>query len=126
MTLEGAARLDRALKQLEEDSTDRNTLKAAGELVLFTAKQKSRSQRVRRTGKVTVRRGQGIARFGSPQVPWTVPSHFGHGTAARPRPQGGWMAPNPFLFDARDEREEEVVDLFLTRTRKAIREVGLG
>lgn len=126
MTLPGAARLDRALAKLEVDATDANTVKAAAELVLFTAKPLSRSRRVRRTGKVSSRRGRGIIRFGSPQVPWTVPSHFGHGSAGDPRPQGGWMPANPFLFRARDEREEEVVDLFLRRTTDVIRKVGLG
>ena len=122
----GAKRLDRALAKLEEDASDANVAKAAAELVLDEAKLGTRSQRVRRTGRVSNRRGAGVARFGNPQVPWTVPSHFGHGSPGDPRPQGGWMAANPFLFRARDEREEEVIDLFLRRTRDAIRNVGLG
>lgn len=126
MTLPGAARLDRALRQVEEDATDANTLKAAAEVVLFTAKQRSRSRRVRRTGRVSVRKSSGVIRFGSTAVPWTVPSHFGHGSPGAPRAQGGWMPKNPFLFDARDENEEEVVDLFLRRTTEAIRKAGLG
>lgn len=126
MTLPGAARLDRALAKLETDTTDPAVLKAAGELVLFTAKPKSRSQRVQRTGRVSVRKNRAMVRFGSPAVPWTVPSHFGHGSKSSPRGQGGWMPANPFLFQARDEREDDVVDLFLTRTRTAIREAGLG
>lgn len=126
MTLPGAARLDRALAKLEEDATDSKVLKAAAELVLFTAKAGSRSRRVRRTGKTSTRRNRAMVRFGSPQVPWTAPSHFGHGTASSPRAQGGWMPANPFLFRARDEREDEIVDLFLQRTREAIRDLGLG
>lgn len=126
MTLPGAARLDRALAKLEVDATDSRVLKAAAELVLFRAKQGTRSRRVRRTGKTSIRRGRAMARFGSPQVPWTAPSHFGHGTASSPRAQGGFMAANPFLFRARDETEDEVVDLFLRRTKEAIRDTGLG
>lgn len=94
--------------------------------MLFTAKQRSRSRRVRRTGRVSVRKSSGVIRFGSTAVPWTVPSHFGHGSPGAPRAQGGWMPKNPFLFDARDENEEEVVDLFLRRTTEAIRKAGLG
>lgn len=126
MTLPGAARLDRALAKVETDATDANTIKAAGEVVLFTAKQRARSRRVRRTGRVSTRRDRAVVRFGSPAVPWTVPSHFGHGSPGDPRPQGGWMPKNPFLFDARDDKEEEVVDLFLRRTVDAIRKAGLS
>lgn len=126
MTLPGAARLDRALAKVEADATDANTIKAAAEIVLFTARQRSRSKRVRRTGRVSARKDRGVIRFGSAAVPWTVPSHFGHGSPQSPRPQGGWMPRNPFLFDARDDREEEVVDLFLRRTTEAIRKAGLG
>lgn len=125
MTLPGAARLDRALAKVEEDSTDANTLKAAAELVLFAARRRSRSRRVQRTGRVSVRKSGGIVRFGAPAVPWTVPSHFGHGSPGSPRAQGGWMPKNMFLFNARDDKEDEVVDLFLRRTTDAIRKAGL-
>ena len=92
MTLPGAARLDRALAKVEEDATDANTLKAAAEVVLFAARQRSRSRRVQRTGRVSVRKSSGVIRFGSPQVPWTVPSHWGHGSPGAPAPRVvGWQ-----------------------------------
>ncbi len=125
MALPGARALDRALARLEADSTDSNTVKAAGELVRFTARPKSPSRRVGRTGRVLARRGQSVIRFGSPATPWAVPSHFGHGSPGDPRPQGGWMPAVPFLYEARDEREEEVIDLFLRRTIDVARREGL-
>lgn len=125
MTLAGAARLDRALAKMEEDTTDESVARAAGELVMATAKPLSRSTRVRRTGRVSVRKGGGRVRaavkFGRPAVPFTAASHFGHGSPSRPRAQGGWMPADRFLHRARDQREDEVVDLFLRGTRDAIR-----
>lgn len=121
----GADRLDKALAKLAEDATDANVAKVAGELVMGTAKPKSRSDRVRRTGKVSARRGRARVQFGSPATPWAGPSHFGDGTPGNPRPQGGYMLPNPFLYDAADQRREQVIDLYLRRTVDAIRTNGL-
>lgn len=127
MTLAGAKRLDTALAKMEDQLTDESVAKAAGELVMVTARAKSRSRRVRRTGRVSTRKGRGgvraVVKFGSPIAPFTAASHFGHGSKRNPRPQGGYMPANPFLFDASDEREEEVVDLFLRRTRDSIRKL---
>lgn len=126
MTLPGAVKLDRALARLEQDATDANTMKAAAELVSFTAKQHTGSRRVQRTGRVSSRRGQGVVRFGSPDVPWAVPEEFGHGSPNNPRPQGGYMPKNSYLYRAADDREDDVVDLVLQRTADVIRDVGLG
>jgi hypothetical protein len=122
----GADRLDRALAKLAEDCTDARVAKVAGELVLGTAKPKSRSSRVQRTGKVSARQGVARVQFGSPATPWAGPSHFGHGSPGNPRPQGGWMLPNPFLYNALDQRREQVIDLYLRRTLDAIRSNGLN
>lgn len=122
----GADRLDRALAKLADDATDARVAKAAGELVAATAKPKSRSARVRATGKVSARRGQARVQFGSPATPWARPSHFGHGSPGNPRPQGGYMIANPFLYDAADQRREQVIDLYFRRTVDAIRRNGLS
>lgn len=121
----GADRLDRALAKLAVDATDATVAKVAGELVAAAAKPKSRSSRVQRTGKVAASRGVARVRFGSPATPWAGPSHFGHGTPGAPRPQGGYMLPNPFLYDALDQRREQVIDLYYRRTVGAIRKNGL-
>jgi len=122
----GADRLDRALAKLADDATDARVAKVAGELVMGTAKPKSRSSRVQRTGKVSASKGVARVQFGSPATPWAGPSHFGHGSPGAPRPQGGWILPNPFLYDALDQRREQVVDLYLTRCVQAIRKNGLS
>ena len=125
MTLPGAARLDRALAAVEVDATDARVAKAAGELVAATARAASFSTRVARTGKVRAKRGVAFVTFGSPATPWALPGHFGHGTPSSPRPQGGYMMPNPFLYNAADARREQVIDLYLTRCVTAIRSNGL-
>lgn len=125
MALPGASRLDRALAKLAADSTDANVAKAAGELVAAEARARSFSRRVAASGKVRVRRGAAFVAFGGPNLPWTLPGHFGHGTPGNPRPQGGYMLPNPFLYDASDARREQVIDLYFTRCVKAIQANGL-
>ncbi len=122
----GADRLDRALAKLADDATDARVAKVAGELVMGAAKPKSRSSRVQRTGKVSASKGVARVLFGSPATPWAGPSHFGHGTPGAPRPQGGYMIANPFLYDAADQRREQVIDLYLRRTVDAIRSNGLN
>ena len=121
----GADRLDRALAKLAVDATDATVAKVAGELVAAAAKPKSRSSRVQRTGRVTASKGVARVLFGSPATPWAGPSHFGHGTPGAPRPQGGYMIANPFLYDAADQRREQVIDLYYRRTVDAIRKNGL-
>lgn len=122
----GADRLDRALAKLAVDATDATVAKVAGELVAAAAKPKSRSSRVQRTGRVTASKGVARVLFGSPATPWAAPSHWGHGTPGAPRPQGGYMLPNPFLYDALDQRREQVIDLYYRRTVDAIRKNGLS
>lgn len=125
MALPGATRLDKALAKVEADATDATVAKAAGELVAATAKPKARSSRVQRTGRVSASKGVARVLFGTPATPWAGPSHFGHGSPASPRPQGGYMRANPFLYDAADQRREQVIDLYLTRCVRAIKANGL-
>ena len=120
MAVEGEEQLLRALTLLEEDATDRNAHAAGGQLVLTKARKRSRSSRVRATGRVSVGAKKATVIFGSPRVPWAGPSHFGHGAPGRPRPQGGYMLPNPFAWDGADEVRDQVYDLYMTRTGQAI------
>lgn len=122
--LTGAERLDAALAAVEADATDRNTLLAMAELVLATARPAAVSTRVRATGRKTASTGKAKVLFGSAAVPWTAPSHFGHGTPSTPRAQGGWMRGNMFLFNAAERRREAVIDLGLSRCVAAFRSNG--
>lgn len=126
MTLKGADEFDRALAMLEKDVADAQTTEAGAEIVERRAKKNSRSRRVRRTARIAATQGKAVIRFGSPRVPWTAPSHFGHGSPSRPRAQGGYMLRNPFLFDAVNQEEDSVVDVFVRDTNDAIRKAGLG
>lgn len=124
MTLAGADQLDQTLAKIEADINDPKVSRDAAEMVLKTARAKSRSSRVRRTGRVSARNGSSTVEFGSPAVPFTAASHFGHGSPSRPRRQGGWMPANRFVFDAADQREDDVVDHYDDRTVEVIRKAG--
>lgn len=126
MTLPGATRLDRALAKMAEDATDKAVHLAAAELIVAAGKGRSPSKRVATTGRAAARKAGGVARFGGPRTPWAGPQHFGHGTPGNPRPQGGYMLPNPWLYTTADQRREQVVDLYLRRTVDAIRRNGLS
>ena len=56
----------------------------------------------------------GVVRIGKKLVPYAGPVHYGWVT--RPNPSKGWLGgpipPNPFLYDALDERRAEVEATF--------------
>ena len=56
----------------------------------------------------------GVVRIGKKLVPYAGPVHYGWPT--RPNPAKGWrggpIPPNPFLYDALDDRRAEVEDVF--------------
>jgi hypothetical protein len=123
--LTGDERLFRALDRVVEEATDKSVHLAAAEIVLHAAAPKSPSSRGARTGRTAARKTGGVVRFGGPRTPWVPPSHFGHGSPANPRPQGGYMTPTPFLWDALDARSAAVTDLYYQRLDAAIRRNGL-
>lgn len=119
-------RLDRALAKMAEDATDKAVHLAAAEFLVASAKPASPSRRVAATGRGAARKTGGVARFGGPRTPWAGPQHFGHGSPGNPRPQGGYMVANPWLWNTSDQRREQVVDLYLRRCVDAIRKNGLS
>lgn len=126
VTVSGGDEFTKALGRLEVEAVSADTAKRGGDIIERQAKRNSRSRRVRRTARVIAKDGQAVIQFGSRAVPWTGPSHFGHGSPGRPRAQGGWMRANPFLHDAVDRRETEVVDLFVDDLNGAMRKLGLS
>lgn len=124
--LSGDDRLLAALDRVAEEATDKSVHLAAAELVRHAAAPNSPSSRGARTGRTAARKTGGVVRFGGPRTPWVPPSHFGHGSPARPRPQGGYMTPKPFLWDALDARASAVTDLYYQRLTDAIRRNGLS
>jgi hypothetical protein len=69
---------------------------------------------LRNTVRSTGTQRGGFVRAGKKLVPWAGPVHFGW--PSRPNPAKGWQGgpirPNPFLYDALDERREQVADQF--------------
>ena len=110
--VEGARELRRALKKAEND-VERQALKQAhrdaAEVVARRAAQIAPevsgllAGNIRASGTQT----KGIVRAGSKKVPYAGPIHF------------GWPArnigPQPFLYEAADDRVDEVLGLYLER-----------
>lgn len=51
-------------------------------------------------------------RVGRKRLPYAGPIVGGHGSAEAPRAQGGYVTPNPFIFDAGDDRAQAVFDAY--------------
>lgn len=75
---------------------------------------RSRAPVLRGRLRGSIRASGGTVTAGGVGVPYAGPIHFGW--PSRPNPARGWrggpIAPNPFLFDALDERERHMVDTF--------------
>ena len=56
-------------------------------------------------------------RAGKKSVPWAGPVHFGDDQ----RSQGGYVLPDPFLYDALGARRAEVIDTFDERVGALVR-----
>lgn len=64
---------------------------------------------LKKSGRVSGTKTAGVVRFGrGARTPWARPAHFGHAN----RPQGGFIRPNPFLYDAADDRQQQVYDTY--------------
>lgn len=125
MAVAGVDRLVRALAAVEEEATGKAVHLAAAEVVQSAARglAPKASGALSRSGRASGTNRAGVVRFGGPRIPWAGPAHFG---APPPRPQGGYMRPNPFLYAAGDARRDEVVELFHRRTDQALRKQGLS
>ena len=80
-------------------------------------------QSIRAAGTQTA----GRVRAGYKRVPWTGPVHVGGAT--RPDAAKGWRGgpihPNPFLYDALDERHNQVFETYFQGIKKIQRKAGL-
>jgi hypothetical protein len=101
------------------------------EIVLFLARNRApvgpgrrghRPGALRRSGRASGTKTAGFVRFGNAQVPYAGPIHFGH----RPRSQGGYTLPQPFLYDAADERFDAVYSRFQRHLESVLRAQGLA
>jgi hypothetical protein len=122
----GVDRLQRALLALDADATDRNVHRAAAEVILDRARTlvpSGPTGKLKRSGRASGTKQAGVVRYGGTAVPWAAPVHFGH---PPPRPQGGFIRPDPFMYRAADQRRDEVIEVFARRLDVAIRNQGLG
>lgn len=120
----GLERLLNAFNRVQADAEDQQVFKLMAEEVLFGARQRVPyvSGALQRSGRTSSTKRAGFVRFGSSAVPYAGPAHFGH----RPRPQGGYMLPNPFLYDAADARADAVRIKFLEHFLKIAELQGLS
>ncbi len=86
-----------------------------------------RTGRLRETIRASGTKTAGRVRAGFKRVPYAGPVHFGWAT--RPNYAKGWQGgpiePNPFLYDALDQRRGEVFDAYFKGIKKIQRKAGL-
>ena len=112
--------LIKSLRKLEADkSALRDLNKEAAEIVLPVAKREApRGQgALVASGRVTGQLGAGVVRFGNAKVRYARAHHFGHAN----RSQGGFVRPDPYIFRAVDETEDEVFDHYTVETGELVR-----
>lgn len=107
VSFDGLDDLLRTVKNLESKLVTKAVNKEAAEIVKETADTlvPVRSGRLKRTGRTSGTKAAGVVRYGKAAVPYAGPAHFGH----YGRSQGGFMRPQPWLYDAADLRGAEVV-----------------
>lgn len=117
----GARELRKALKAVENGTADLKEVHGdAAELVEQRAHQlvPRRSGRLDASLRSTGQAGAGVVRAGRQTVPYAGPIHFGW--------PGHNIEPQPFLYDAVDDRRDEVLDLYRQRVDKLIKDNGLN
>lgn len=115
----GAKELRRALKHMDADVRDLTRInKAAAEMVASAARERApvRSGRLRKSISARATKTAGRVQAGSRLVVYAGPIHF------------GWhrrhIVPQPFIYDALDERRTEVVELYEKRVAELVLRVG--
>jgi len=119
--VEGAKELRRALKQFEDGASDlkgahleaaRVVERRAGELV------PRRSGALAGSGRSSGQASGGVVRFGRAAVPYAPYVIFGVPSRN--------MAPQPFIYDALDDRRSQVVEVYEAAVDKLINKYDLG
>ncbi len=120
--VDGAKEVRKALRDLGDDLDDLKDLhRESAEIVEHqaeTVEVPRESGRLADSIRSAGTKTKAIVRAGYASIPWAGPAHWGHD----PRPQGGYMIADPFLIDAYERREAEVIDHYedgLDELRKA-------
>ena len=113
--VKGAKELRRALKHMDADVKDlRDINLAAARVVSDRADDLApkRTGRLSRSVRATATKSRGNVVAGSRMVPYAGPIHF------------GWRArniePQPFLYDALDDRREQVADRYEAEVERLV------
>lgn len=127
----GARELRRQLRAMQRGIDGlRDLHKDLGELVGDRAAQlvPVQSGRLRGTIRAAGQATGAVVRAGYAVVPYAGPVHFGW--PSRPNSardwRGGPIPPNPFLYDALDDRRGEVFDQYERRVGRMIDDLGLA
>jgi hypothetical protein len=119
--IEGLRETQRALRELSDDLKDdlKPAHKEAAEVIVDGAKRyvPVRTGRLAASIRALATRTSGRVRAGSASVPYAGPIHF------------GWperrIKPQPFIYDAMDERRQEVLAVYAERIYGLIDRHGL-
>lgn len=119
--VEGADELRKALRKLERDTANlKDAHKAAATVVSTAAKTAAprRSGRLAGSIRAAGQARQGVVRAGFARIPYAGVIHFGWA--------GHNIEPQPFLYDALDDRAAEVVETYETQVNKMLRDNDLA
>ena len=127
LTVTGGRKLRKSFKDAGEDLADLKSLhKRLADDVAGTAKTKvpvrtgALKNSIRGfggTAKAAIRAGNN--RKSRTGVPYAAPIHFGWAN----RPRGGPIKPQPFLYEALDDRRQSVIDAYNDEVRRMVRDV---
>tara|TARA_R110000765_G_scaffold386368_1_gene478434 strand:+ start:132 stop:542 length:411 start_codon:yes stop_codon:yes gene_type:complete len=127
---QGMRELRKNLSMLDDDFEDLKELHLdLAEMVAERAASLApvRTGRLKETIRASGTKTAGRVRAGFKRVPWTGPVHFGWAT--RPDAAKGWRGgpihPNPFLYDALDQRRNQVFNAYFQGVKKIQRKAGL-
>jgi len=118
--VEGARQLKRALRQIEGGSSDLKEIHAKAAKIVedeAIARVPRRSGHLANTLRSSGIASGGVVRAGFAKVPYAGPIHFGWGKRN--------ISPNPFLYDALDQRRMEVTGEYEYHVKKLIKKHGL-
>ena len=127
---QGMRELRKNLSMLDDDFEDLKELHLdLAEMVAERAASLApvRTGRLRQTIRASGTKTGGRVRAGFKRVPYAGPVHFGWAT--RPDAAKGWRGgpihPNPFLYDALDQRRNQVFNAYFQGVKKIQRKAGL-
>ena len=118
----GLREVQRDLNKLGDDTKNemKDTHKAAAEVVVMGAKRlvPYRTGALAASIRALATKSSGRVRAGSASVPYAGPIHFGWPARA--------IKPNPFIYDALDDRRDDIRELYDERIDELIRNYGLS